>query len=513
MTWFAALRHRLAAPPASPAAPSSEQARHLHTRPRGLINRLWNRGLPDHVRIEHRVLWPLFLLPIALLNQFLAPHPVWIVLLVTLVGVYGVGYLWVRSQATAVAVSRRRLGAVLVAGDTLREEFELHNSSPAPVLWAESLDHSTLQNYNAGRVVGCAANSSYRWNSSVECGHRGIYRLGPHDLRLGDPLGLFELTIHNDQTEIIVIYPRVAHLPVLALPRSDTSGVARQRRPLAGPLPSASVRDYRPTDSLRYVHWPLTAHRGELMVKELEIEPSGGVWVVLDLNEAAHTTVGGVSTLEFAIVVAASLAAELLAGGERRTVGLLTVSDHAPLDYIGVTPPTTIEAMSQNGPEIEPRQPGALAGAPLHERAVVTLPQPGQAQLWRILAALAPVHATTLSLAEMLRTNHRLFGRGAIVVITAQTAPPSGSDNWVAELLQLESAGLASSVLLITPPDSDEQAAAPLRNLLARHDIPVQMLRAGMRLPSALFFRRTRKVVRTTPTGGVVTYEVEEEVG
>jgi hypothetical protein len=30
---------------------------------------------------------------------------------------------------------------------------------------------------------------------------------------------------------------------------------------------------------------------------------------------------------------------------------------------------------------------------------------------------------------------------------------------------------------------------------------------------AALTFRRTRQVVRTTPSGGVVVYEVEEEVG
>jgi len=32
-------------------------------------------------------------------------------------------------------------------------------------------------------------------------------------------------------------------------------------------------------------------------------------------------------------------------------------------------------------------------------------------------------------------------------------------------------------------------------------------------LPPALTFRRTRRVIRSTPTGGVVTYEEEEEVG
>lgn len=474
----------------------------------------WNRGLPAEVYIQHRVIWPLFLVPIAIFNQLVAPHPVWIVLLVGLLGLYGSGLAWVRSQARAVTIERRRLGAVLIAGDTLREAFTLQNRSIWPVLWAEFIDHSTLLGYAAGRVVGCGGMTHYRWTSTVECRQRGVYRLGPHELVLGDPLGLFRVTMHDDGVELVVIYPQVVHLPVVALPHGDTSGTARRRRPLSGPLPSASVRDYRATDSLRYVHWRSTAHRGSLMVKELEIEPSGGVWIVLDLNRAAHKQVGEIDTLEFSVVVAASLAAELIGGPERRTVGLLTVSDHDPLLY-ALNP----------GEASEPDLPAQLLPTQTElERAVVVSPLSGPAQLWRILAALAPVAATELPLAELLRTSRRALGRrGTVVIITPQAAPLPGAEDWTAELLHLESTGLASSVILITLPDGDPTAADvadtqaalgnAVRQLLARHDVPVQVMPAGTRLPAALTFRRKRTVVRNTPTGGVVTYEIEDEVG
>jgi hypothetical protein len=44
-------------------------------------------------------------------------------------------------------------------------------------------------------------------------------------------------------------------------------------------------------------------------------------------------------------------------------------------------------------------------------------------------------------------------------------------------------------------------------------DIPCSLVVAGVSLPALLTFRRRRRVVRTTPTGGVVSYEVDEEVG
>jgi uncharacterized protein (DUF58 family) len=461
--------------------------------------------LPAHVRITHQVIWPLFLLPVALLNQLLTPHPVWIVLVVALFGMYGVALFWVRHQAPRVTLQRQRLGAVLVAGDALREEFSLRNESTLPVLWAEFLDYSTLPEYHPGRVVGCGADATYRWHAIVQCRRRGIYQLGPHALALGDPLGLFRLDISYEHHDLVLIYPRVAHLPSIVLPQGDANGAANRRRPLWGVLPSASVRDYQAADSLRYIHWPQTAHRGALMVKELEIEPSGAVWIVLDLHKAVHHEDGDLNTLEFSVVLAASLAAELLTGGDRRTVGLLAVSAAQQLPiHLGpsiVQPPVTIY------------EPAQTASGMDHETVVVG-PQPGQAQLWRILAALAPVQAADVPLAAALRSNRAVLGRRAtVVVITPQVKVGGVDDDWAAELVHLHVQGVTSSAMLVTAGEGDDAQAGRLRNLLARYDIPLQTLRADARLPTALTFRRTRKVIRNTPTGGVITYEVEEEAG
>jgi hypothetical protein len=123
------------------------------------------------------------------------------------------------------------------------------------------------------------------------------------------------------------------------------------------------------------------------------------------------------------------------------------------------------------------------------------------------------------------------------------SGPGAGADargNWVAELLHLKGVGRESSVVLVAPhtdsPKSASYAVAQekdsgadddgirkgadmalaleaTRNVLARAEIPATVVVAGSPLQAALTFRRRRKVIRSTPTGGVVTYEVEEEVG
>lgn len=457
---------------------------------RALSRRALNRGMPEEAEIRPRIGWPLLLLPIVLINQLVAPHPVWVVLVVTLAGLYGMGYLWVRSLAPAVTVKRHRLSTILVAGDVLQEEFELRNESRVPVLWAEFVDESDLPGYEAGRVVACGPVSLYRWRVDVECKQRGVFRLGPHHLHLQDPLGLFAVQIDFPHSDMVLIYPRVVQLPRLALPHGNTQGTDRRRRPLRGVQPAATVAEYQPGDSLRHIHWRTSAHRGRLMVKELETEPSGDVWIVLDLYEGVHTGEGPTSTLEYSVILAASLAAELLAASDRRSVGLLAVG-------------RTIDSAET--------------------RTTLVAPQPGQAQLWLIMAALAQIDKGDVGLADLLAGNRSAMGRrGSLITITPQLSVDD-SGNWPAELLHLRSIGLESSAVLVTPAaDADDASADPagMRGLLAateqtlaRADIPATVVEAGSPLQSVLRFRRRRQVIRSTPTGGVVAYEVEEEVG
>jgi uncharacterized protein (DUF58 family) len=294
-------------------------------------------------------------------------------------------------------------------------------------------------------------------------------------LRLGDPFGLFDAKIAYDRSETLVIYPRVVQLPHVELPRGSAGGVAARRRPLFGMLPAASVRDYVQGDSMRHVHWRSTAHRSQLMVKELELEPTGDVWIVPNLHAAAQRGEGRSGTLEYTIVLAASMAAEMVSGRDRRDVGLLAASG---TDVVAIPP------------------------------------RPGQAQLWEIMAALAPARPTTWSLVELLRRNLRSLGRRhtLIAITPSSVAHEDTGDDWVAELVQVQRLGLASSVLLVTQPEDEATAGELLRRLVAV-DIPAQIVRTDMPLRAALTYRRKRKVIRTTPTGGAYTIEIEEEVG
>ncbi|MEZ4634954.1 MAG: DUF58 domain-containing protein [Caldilineaceae bacterium] len=372
------------------------------------------------------------------------------------------------------------------------QEFTLENSSPLPLLWAAFEDESYLPGYTPGQVASCGAESMVRWKSEAVCRRRGVFRLGPHSLQSGDPFGLFRLHVRTDQQESLLVYPRVVHLPPVDLPRGLTSGRDRRRRPLYGDLRSPTVRLYQPGDSLRRIHWPTTAHRAQLMVAETEEEPSGDLWIVLDLNGAAQAGAGEQSTLETSVILAASLAADLLGSSERRSVGLLTVG----------APPEDADTAA--------------------EQTILISPQPGRGHLWRILAALAPIQAGRLPVADVLQRNRPFLGKGhTVVVITAQIG--DNAPDWIAQLLHLRRSGIDSSVLAVTaaaaPVAASENGADhalaaqqdQLSDLLVRQEIPVRF--AGGRAVTGGAHLSTQAHRAAQHAHRRRHREVEEEVG
>ncbi len=115
---------------------------------------------------------------------------------------------------------------------------------------------------------------------------RGRYRFTDAEVAIEDPFGLARREQPLPDTGTLLVYPRLTRLAALFSERglrSHGAGRVLLRRPAGYEL--HSVREYQDGESLRRVHWPSTAHRQQLMVKELEDSPRDEVVVVLDAQE------------------------------------------------------------------------------------------------------------------------------------------------------------------------------------------------------------------------------------
>ncbi|GAA5161632.1 DUF58 domain-containing protein [Ornithinimicrobium tianjinense] len=155
-----------------------------------------------------------------------------------------------------------------------------------------------------------------RLRYAVRSRHRGAYQLGPIVLRQRDPFGLTFLTLHlSSRTEVLVL-PRIH-----ALGGSRVRGTSRGSE---GELPQmvalhgeddVSIRSYRDGDELRRVHWPATAHRGELMVRQEDRPARRRALLLLDSRASAHPGSGMRASYEWAVSAIASVARHLVAEG------------------------------------------------------------------------------------------------------------------------------------------------------------------------------------------------------
>ena len=114
---------------------------------------------------------------------------------------------------------------------------------------------------------------------------RGVQPSAPVVARSSAPFGVGEQrrTLIVDGPETLVL-PRVVSLGPLPFVRpAATADHAIHTAPRRGHGPEyLGIREYRPGDSMRHVHWPSTARTGVVMVREFEEEQTRRLAIVLD---------------------------------------------------------------------------------------------------------------------------------------------------------------------------------------------------------------------------------------
>jgi uncharacterized protein (DUF58 family) len=387
-------------------------------------------------------------------------------------------FLWARSMAVHVTARRRLRYTALQVGDEIEEVVTLDNGSFLPVVWAEFADQSSLPGYTVSSVRMADGHSTVEWRAHTLCTRRGLFALGPWEMRLGDPFGLFLVRQRYTQRQEILIYPPLAPLPAHLLPHAATVGA---HRPLRQPLPAEtidaiSVRPYVPGDPLRHVHWRTTARRQAPFTKLFEPEASSTIWLIPDFDPAVHLGEGADSTEETMVLLTASLAAQLLK--MRLSVGLLAGTD----------------------------------------RLTVVPPRPGPMHLWPLLRALAPLHpvqplpnSPPRDLSQTLAEARPLIAVGDLVIVIT----PALTGPWPAALRQLLHHGGAAEVIVIDPASfGGARQAEEVGTALMSLGLVARVVRRGELRPVGTAYGALRRwEFKTLGTGRVVTQQRPREVG
>lgn len=118
-----------------------------------------------------------------------------------------------------------------------------------------------------------APGESRRVSMELTPSRRGVIPMGDVRALLPDPLGFFQKCSRTKSTPTrLVVLPKRHRLPPLTMPGSAAFRIGGEETSNA--IGSAGefvgLREYRPGDPLRQIHWKSWAHTGRPMVKELE---------------------------------------------------------------------------------------------------------------------------------------------------------------------------------------------------------------------------------------------------
>ncbi len=122
---------------------------------------------------------------------------------------------------------------------------------------------------------------------------RGVFRVVRIQLRTSAPLGVFvrTRTLRVDLAFPISVAPHAHPGPPVLQPVPDQLITTNASVFATGAGDTVrAVRPYVPGDPARLVHWPTSARRGELVVREHEPPPALGVALVVDLRGRAVET-------------------------------------------------------------------------------------------------------------------------------------------------------------------------------------------------------------------------------
>ena len=360
------------------------------------------------MRAETRFNKPIFIaiiIPVAIMS-LIDSYQGWRFLFFTLVGVWGISHLWVRSLAKNILVKREiRFGWAQV-GDRIEERFTLTNFGYFPALHIQVIDHSSISDLPVNRIAAVGSRETVSWKSMRRCVRRGLFAIGPTSYSTGDPFGFYTLTLHDESWKSLLVTPPVIPLPNIEITPGGKAGGGHTRSHAPEPTISAeSVRQYQPGESLKSIHWRTSARKQDLYVRKFSSTPASDWWVYLDLDADTHYETAAGSSLEQAIILTASLANHGLR--LHHQVGLAAQSDHP----------------------------------------IWLLPASGEYQKLKILHELAVVTTGNHSLGDLLtRSRTRSSQATSQIIITARLAA-----SWIESVYQYIKIGSYPTVFILEP--------------------------------------------------------------
>jgi uncharacterized protein (DUF58 family) len=259
-----------------------------------------------------------------------------------------VALLYVRFASLRLRIGRSVTPSRVHAGDATRVEVSATNVNPrrSPLIKLRDPVGGTRGAllHLAPLAGGATARAAYRLPTS----RRGLVPIGPLTVEVNDPFGLARRRAEAAPVLDLMVYPHVEPLPTMqAGGDRDPHGMTIRANTLGHQGDDFyALRQYVMGDDLRRVHWPSTARKDDLMVRQEEMPWQDRTTVLFDVRRSAHASP---ASFERAVTTAASVVASTFrdrhvlrlfaSDGTDSTAGAGLAHVEAIMDYLAVVEP------------------------------------------------------------------------------------------------------------------------------------------------------------------------------
>jgi uncharacterized protein (DUF58 family) len=244
-----------------------------------------------------------------------------------MVAAVATGWVTVRRGARGVTVSRRLHPTLVSEGDTVAVEIvaSTESASVRYVVIEDEIRHLGSAHF---RIPSLAPGAVFSGVYTINCHTRGVHDVGPAIVSKTDPFSFTKVGGPVGAVDKLIVYPRVEPLSGLPSLRGVDPSLQATRAETVqrGGEEFFSLREYQTGDDLRRVHWPTTARRDEMMIRQFETPWEPRALVVVDPRasvyvspEAFETAIRGAASAVHHFFEA-GLGANFWAGGEQTGV-------------------------------------------------------------------------------------------------------------------------------------------------------------------------------------------------
>lgn len=214
-----------------------------------------------------------------------------------------------------IEVTRAAVGPA-VAGQPVKVKLTLRNANRrATAFTVVAVDHAggpARVKLSAVSAVQLAAGGRQSFTYTCTFPRRGVYRFTHVLLKSRFPFGLFEVQFERPLEQEVVVYPAIGSLKALPDGHADHFGQRAHSHGNFGQDEFANLRDYRPDDNPRRIHWRTSARLQKLHVMEFHGLPTKSAEIEFD---TAVCKGSDFEVFEKAARFAATLADRMLSDG------------------------------------------------------------------------------------------------------------------------------------------------------------------------------------------------------